>query len=154
MLARFGVLLQGNQMKLSKKAEEVAGLYAKMLGYSCASRQRFKNNFFKDWTEVMTSREKEIIEDFDDCDFTDFEEYYKQKARERKTMTREEKLEIKRENEKLTKKYGTCTLDGHKQEVVNFKIEPPALFKGRGNHPKMGMVKERVEAEDVVINIG
>ncbi|GIY35241.1 DNA topoisomerase 1 [Caerostris darwini] len=144
----------GNQMKLSKKAEEVAGLYAMMLGYSCASRPRFKNNFFKDWTEVMTSREKEIIEDFNECDFTDFEEYYKQKARERKTMTREKKLEMKRENEKLTKKYGYCILDDHKQEVVNFKIEPPALFKGRGNHPKMGMLKKRVEAEDVVINIG
>ncbi|GIY95302.1 DNA topoisomerase 1 [Caerostris extrusa] len=90
-------------MKLSKKAEEVAGLYAMMLGYSCASRARFKNNFFKDWTE-----------------------------------------EIQRENENLTKKYGYCTLDGHKQEVVNFKIEPPALFKGRGNHPKMGMLKKSV----------
>ncbi|GIY97722.1 hypothetical protein CEXT_779151 [Caerostris extrusa] len=37
-------------VEVSKKAEEVAGLYAMMLGYSCVSRARFKNNFFKDWT--------------------------------------------------------------------------------------------------------
>ncbi|GIY55018.1 hypothetical protein CEXT_204031 [Caerostris extrusa] len=81
-----------NQMRLSKKTEEVAGLYAQMMGHRCASTQRFKNNFFNDWTEVMTSREREIIEDFRYCDFADFKDYYKQKARERKTMTREEKL--------------------------------------------------------------
>ena len=45
-------------------------------------------------------------------------------------------------------------VDGHKQLIGNFRIEPPGLFRGRGEHPKMGKVKRRVEAEDVIINIG
>lgn len=33
-------------------------------------------------------------------------------------------------------------------------MEPPGLFRGRGEHPKMGMVKKRVYPKDIVINIG
>lgn len=54
----------------------------------------------------------------------------------------------------MTKKYGFCVIDGHKQKIANFRIEPPGLFRGRGEHPKMGMLKRRVEAEDILINIG
>lgn len=32
-------------------------------------------------------------------------------------------------------------------------IEPPTLFKGRGEHPKMGLMKGRIQPEAVVINI-
>lgn len=32
-------------------------------------------------------------------------------------------------------------------------IEPPTLFKGRGEHPKMGLMKGRIMPEAVVINI-
>ncbi|CAG8630568.1 16986_t:CDS:10, partial [Racocetra fulgida] len=38
-------------------------------------------------------------------------------------------------------------LDGRKEKVGNFRIEPPGLFRGRGAHPKTGSLK-------VTINIG
>jgi len=60
--------------------------------------------------------------------------------------------EIKATNEKVQKKYGFCIIDGHKQKIGNFKIEPPGLFRGRGDHPKQGMLKRRVMPEDVIIN--
>lgn len=59
---------------------------------------------------------------------------------------------IKEENEALQKEYGFCTIDGHKEKIGNFKIEPPGLFRGRGQHPKMGKLKLRVQPEDVLIN--
>ena len=43
-------------------------------------------------------------------------------------------------------------IDGHKEKIGNFKIEPPGLFRGRGEHPKMGKLKKRVMPEDVLIN--
>ena len=49
-------------------------------------------------------------------------------------------------------KYGFCVIDGHKEKIGNFRIEPPGLFRGRGDHPKMGMLKRRVMPEDVIIN--
>jgi DNA topoisomerase-1 len=41
-----------------------------------------------------------------------------------------------------------------KQKVGNFRIEPPGLFRGRGDHPKTGKLKKRIVPEDVIINIG
>jgi DNA topoisomerase I len=39
-------------------------------------------------------------------------------------------------------------------QVGNFRVEPPGLFRGRGEHPKMGKIKRRVYPRDVTINIG
>ncbi|XP_055950723.1 DNA topoisomerase 1-like [Argiope bruennichi] len=144
----------GKVMKLSEGAEEVAGFYGRMLDHEYTSKDVFNHNFFKDWRKVMTPQEREIITDLKKCNFKDFDLYYKQKSEERKAMTKEEKLKIKKENEALTEKYGFCIIDGHKQKIGNFKIEPPGLFRGRGEHPKMGMLKRRIEAEDILINIG
>jgi DNA topoisomerase I len=33
-------------------------------------------------------------------------------------------------------------------------VEPPGLFRGRGDHPHIGMVKSRVVPEYTSINIG
>ena len=77
-----------------------------------------------------------------------------QKAEERRNWTKEQKQELKQENEKILEEYGFCLMDGHKQRVGNFKIEPPGLFRGRGDHPKMGKLKKRIRPEDIIINIG
>jgi DNA topoisomerase-1 len=69
-------------------------------------------------------------------------------------MSKEEKLVIKKKNEEILNEYGYCTMDSHKQRVGNFKIEPPGLFRGRGDHPKQGKLKKRVMSEEIIINIG
>jgi hypothetical protein len=33
-------------------------------------------------------------------------------------------------------------------------VEPPGLFRGRGDHPKMGFFKRRIYPRDITINIG
>ncbi|OUC47587.1 Eukaryotic DNA topoisomerase I, catalytic core [Trichinella nativa] len=48
--------------------------------------------------------------------------------------------------------YGYAVVDGHKEKIGNYKIEPPGLFRGRGTHPKMGRLKRRIQPEDVIIN--
>src|SRR5699024_8865272 len=102
----------------------------------------------------MTREEREIIKDLSKCNFKEIDLFYKKQSEERKNRTKEEKAEIKRQNEELVKEYGFCIIDGHKQRIGNFKIEPPGLFRGRGEHPKMGMLKKRVWPEDIIINIG
>ncbi|UYV76959.1 TOP1 [Cordylochernes scorpioides] len=144
----------GKVMELSEGAEEVAGFYARMLDHDYVTKERFNDNFFKDWRKMMTPKEAEIIKDLSKCNFKEIGDYYKMKSEERKAMTKEEKLVIKEKNEELLKEYGFCIIDGHRQKIANFKIEPPGLFRGRGEHPKMGMLKRRVVPEDVIINIG
>ena len=43
-----------------------------------------------------------------------------------------------------------CTISTYK--IGNFRIEPPGLFRGRGEHPKQGCLKTRTQPEDVIIN--
>ncbi|KAL1124103.1 hypothetical protein AAG570_001873 [Ranatra chinensis] len=146
------LLFLGKEMSLSEETEEVATFYARMLDHDYTTKEAFNTNFFKDWRKVMTSKEKEKITDLKKCNFKQMHAYFQQKSEERKAMTKEEKKVIKDKNEELVNEYGFCIIDGHKEKIGNFRIEPPGLFRGRGEHPKMGMLKKRVNPEDVLIN--
>lgn len=55
--------------------------------------------------------------------------------------------------EKPPEKYKFCSIDDRIEEVANFVADPPAIFVGRGKHPKRGTVKKRILPDDVIINI-
>ncbi|PNJ04299.1 TOP1MT isoform 10 [Pongo abelii] len=142
----------GKPVRLSVVAEEVATFYGRMLDHEYTTKEVFRKNFFNDWRKEMTVEEREVIKSLDKCDFTEIHRYFVDKAAARKVLTREEKQKLKEEAEKLQQEFGYCILDGHREKIGNFKIEPPGLFRGRGDHPKMGMLKRRIMPEDVVIN--
>ena len=144
----------GTEVKLKDPAEEIMTFYSRMLDHDYTSKEVFNKNFIADWRKSMTSAERELIKDLRKCDFTQVANYFKEQSEQRKNMTKEEKKRIKDENEKIRKEYGYCLWDKHRQPVGNYKIEPPGLFRGRGEHPKMGCVKNRIRPEDVIINIG
>lgn len=139
-------------MKLSEEAEEIAGFYARMLDHDYTSKQTFNDNFFKDWRRNMNKKEKEIIVSLSKCNFRHIQAYYQEQSEKNKNRTKEEKLALKEKNEAMQKEYGIAIIDGHKEKIGNFRIEPPGLFRGRGDHPKMGMLKKRVMPEDIIIN--
>ncbi|VDP05457.1 unnamed protein product, partial [Heligmosomoides polygyrus] len=134
------------------EAEEVATFYAKMLEHEYTTKDAFNKNFFRDWRKMMTPAERELITDLSKCDFRQMAVYFKEQTELRKAMSKEEKNKIKEAKEAEAKIYGVAIIDGHRQKVGNFRIEPPGLFRGRGGHPKMGMLKRRVRPEDVIIN--
>ncbi|VDN01817.1 unnamed protein product [Thelazia callipaeda] len=142
----------GKAMKLSVAAEEVASFYAKILDHEYTSKEIFNNNFFMDWRKMMTPAEREVIKDLAKCDFREMHAYFMKLREERKALTKEEKQKLKEEKLEEAKIYGVAFIDGHKQKIANFRIEPPDLFRGRGGHPKMGRLKKRINPEDVTIN--
>merc|ERR1719453_1266238 len=68
-------------------------------------------------------------------------------------MTAAEKKAIKAEKDKLEDSYLYALVDGRREKVGNFRVEPPGLFRGRGEHPKMGQLKARIMPEDITINL-
>ncbi|XP_068953005.1 DNA topoisomerase I, mitochondrial [Petaurus breviceps papuanus] len=142
----------GKAMKLSLATEEIATFYGKMLDHEYTTKEVFQNNFFSDWRKEMTMEEKKIIKHLDKCDFTEIHKYFVDKNEARKALPKEEKQKLKEEAERLQEEFGYCILDGHREKIGNFKTEPPGLFRGRGDHPKMGMLKKRIMPEDVIIN--
>ncbi|XP_063052906.1 DNA topoisomerase I, mitochondrial isoform X2 [Engraulis encrasicolus] len=142
----------GKVMKLSPAAEEVALFFAQMLDHEYTTKEVFRNNFFTDWRKEMNLEERMVITDLNKCDFGELHAMHKSRVEARKNMSKEEKQVIKDSNQKIVEEFGFCLLDHHKERIGNFKIEPPGLFRGRGEHPKMGMLKKRVRPEDVIIN--
>ncbi|CAH0592458.1 unnamed protein product [Chrysodeixis includens] len=139
-------------MRLSLATEEVACFYAKTVGKKYSKRKTFINNFFTDWCKQMTYRERALIKDFAKCDFTQINRHFIELSKSKKKQSNEEKKRLKSKLRIIKNKYSYCYVDGNKEKIRNYKMEPPGLFIGRGNHPKMGKLKTRVMPEDITIN--
>lgn len=147
----------GKPISLPPASEEVAGFYAAMLETDHAQDAVFNKNFFDDWKAVLKKhppRDGTKITNFALCDFRPMFEYIEAEKARKKAMTTAEKKEAKKAKEEAEAKYMYCTLDGRKEKVGNFRVEPPGLFRGRGEHPKKGALKLRVRPEDITLNIG
>ncbi|KAI6654463.1 DNA topoisomerase I, mitochondrial-like [Oopsacas minuta] len=144
----------GEHIILSPLTEEIAGFYSRMLDHDYTKSDIFNKNFFHDWRKYMTKEESSKITNLQDCDFSQLCQHFKLLSEMRKLLSKQEKQQMKIDNNILEEKYGYCVIDGHKQKVGNYRIEPPGLFRGRGDHPKQGRLKLRIQAEDVIINIG
>ena len=142
----------GNPMELAETTEEVATFYARMLDHDYTSREVFNNNFWQDWRQIMTEDETNIIKDFKKCNFTEIHEYFKRVSEAKKTRSKEEKNTEKERNGEITSTYGVCIIDHREEKIGNFRIEPPGLFRGRGDNPNQGKVKTRTFPEQVIIN--
>jgi DNA topoisomerase-1 len=131
---------------------QVATMFAVMRDTEYATRQTFIDNFFTDWRQILGKNH--IIKKFELCDFTPIYEWHLREKEKKKQMTSEEKKALREEKLKQEEKYMWAVVDGVKEKVGNFRVEPPGLFRGRGEHPKMGKLKRRIKPSDITINIG
>ena len=118
-----------------------------MLDTDHAKDATFQKNFFSDFCEVLEKyppRNKITIDPekgFARLDFRDMADHFAAEREKKKTLTKEEKKRIKAEKDEHEKKYLTCLVDGREEKVGTFRVEPPGLFRGRGEHPKKGSLK-------------
>lgn len=151
------MVYKGKEVDLPPESEEVAGFYGAMLETDHAKDKTFNKNFFEDWLKVLKEyppRNGIKITDFDLCDFRPMYEYFEAEKAKKKALSAAEKKELKKQKDAMEEKYTYCVLDGRKEKVGNFRVEPPGLFRGRGDHPKKGALKFRVRPEDITLNIG
>jgi hypothetical protein len=64
-----------------------------------------------------------------------------QEVRKELMKSTDSKKAVKAEKDRLDSIYGFALVDGMLQKVANYRVEPPGLFLGRGEHPKTGMFK-------------
>ncbi|TPX45423.1 hypothetical protein SeMB42_g02427 [Synchytrium endobioticum] len=148
------MLYDGKEVELEPAAEEVATWYAALVGTVWDENPRFRKNFFEDWMEILKESKKPCpIKEIEKCDFSPIIEHLNRLKEAKKNRTKEEKLKEKEAKAEIEKQYGIAVLDGRKEKIGNFRIEPPGLFRGRGEHPKTGRIKRRVRPEDVTLNL-
>jgi len=145
------ITCNNEKINLNPLAEEYATLYAKYINTAYVENSKFNKNFWKDWKKTLSKDIK--INSLEECDFSKISKYLEKQREIRLSKSKEEKKRIKEENDKLVEKYKFAIVDGQKEPVGNFRIEPPGIFLGRGCHPLMGKIKKRIQAEDITINI-
>ncbi|KZT57719.1 hypothetical protein CALCODRAFT_469305 [Calocera cornea HHB12733] len=151
------MLYEGKPVDLPPESEEVAGFFGAMLETDHAQDAKFRENFFDDFKTVLEKHPPKNgikIKSLDKCDFRPMYEYYEAERAKKKALSAAEKKELKKAKDLLEEPYLHCLLDGRKEKVGNFRVEPPGLFRGRGVHPKKGKLKLRLYPEDMIINIG
>lgn len=149
-------------IKLTIDQEECAMMYAKYIDTEYIQNRTFNKNFWNDWKKKL-GKDNEIT-NLEECDFTEYKDILiKNKETEKNIViatAEEDKIdtELARVNYNVTpkeeEKYKTAMVDGNPQPVGNYRMEPPGIFLGRGDNPKIGKIKPRVYPEDVTLNLG
>lgn len=148
----------GAPVKLTPRQEELATFYASMpedgpqLSKTGGQREIFQKNFWDDFSKALGA--SHTIKQFKGCDFSRITEHLDRAKAIRRSASDAEKKANKERKDKDMLKTGFSLLDGHVEKVGNFRAEPPSLFRGRGKHPRTGVVKQRLEPDRVAINVG
>ncbi|KJP85563.1 hypothetical protein AK88_04783 [Plasmodium fragile] len=152
------------KLELNEKAEELATYWCSVIGTDYCTKEKFILNFFKTFIctlekdniirkENENKLKKGDISNFKFIDFMPIKDHLVKLREEKLNRTKEEKEEEKKLRSEKELPYTYALVDWIREKISSNKAEPPGLFRGRGEHPKQGLLKKRIFPEDVVINI-
>ena len=152
----MSVRVRGNPVPLSPLAEEMAYMFAKKKDTPYVQDPVFTTNFTEDFLKQLPSWCKGAK--FSDVDFSELYERVDREKAAKEGMSKEQKKALaesrKEQREALKARFGKAVLDGKEVDFANWMVEPSGLFLGRGRHPYRGKWKPRVDASDVILNLG
>ena len=143
---------KGEPIELNPEQEEVATFWGQVIDTDFATKEIAIKNFTKEFRKVLPEKYKNA--NLSDFDFSAIKEYLEKKKEKNKNKTPEEKKSDKEKRQKLMDYYGWAIVDGSCEKMANFLVEPPGLFRGRGEQPLTGTLKKRIYAEDITLNVG
>jgi DNA topoisomerase-1 len=140
-------------VELSVIAEEYIMLYVKYLETDYVLNKTFNKNFFNDWKKLLGK--DTIIKSLENCDLKEFRQTYLDMKSMKLVNTGISDEEVNKDTKDKEKesKYKTAMVDGKSQPVGNYRMEPPGIFLGRGENPKIGKIKSRIYPEDITLNL-
>lgn len=155
------ILYKGKPVELNAQQEELATFYAVMIETEWVKKKAFNINFFREFRLTLRNAKEEKhrhtqMTDFRHLNFRPIYEWAmktKEELKERKKDTLY-RARLKADKAKMDEIYGYAIVDGVREKVGNYKVEPPGLFRGRGDHPKAGMLKKRLKPSQIILNIG
>ncbi|OII77302.1 DNA topoisomerase I [Cryptosporidium andersoni] len=148
------LIYDGKEIELPNESEEIATYWAQILDTEWSSKEKFVKNAKEAF--INSIPKGHILYkncNWDKCDFSLIKEYFDEEKERKKSMNKEQKEQQKRIKNESESPYIYALVDWIKEKVGNFRIEPPGLFRGRGEHPKSGMLKKRIFSEEVTLNV-
>eukprot|EP01016_Furgasonia_blochmanni_P001395 TRINITY_DN1052_c0_g1_i15.p1 TRINITY_DN1052_c0_g1~~TRINITY_DN1052_c0_g1_i15.p1 ORF type:complete len:515 (-),score=151.01 TRINITY_DN1052_c0_g1_i15:746-2290(-) len=142
------IFYKGEPINLTTKQEELATYWSQTVGSDWEKRDIYRKNFEEEFKKALKDKNKKL----DDFDFTPIVNHLAKIKEEKKNRSKEDKQKEKEAKAVKDLHYGGAIVDGLREKVGGYMIEPPTLFKGRGQHPKAGFLKARIMPEDITIN--
>jgi len=154
------LMYEGRMYKLNPQEEQLAMLYAKRIVSEkdgdvvdrLTTDGVFNRNFWNDFKKHLSSKNKAVFKSFNKLSWKNLVSLERQQKANKPTDA--DKLKKKVENIEIKREYMYAYLDGNKEQVGNFTVEPVGFFMGRGKNPLRGRIKKEVNPEDVTINVG
>ena len=146
---------KGEAVKLSNFQEEIAVYWVQSIGGEWENKTHYRENFkelFLNSFEGTTLLDKHKELDFDGFSFDNVKRMVERNKELKSQQTKEERKKLKEIKDKREEKYKNAIVDGRLEKLSNFRIEPRGLFKGRGDHPKAGTLKQLTKPEDIKLN--
>jgi DNA topoisomerase-1 len=146
------VVIHNKEVILPPLAEEYATMYSRYIDTDYIVNKTFNKNFWKDFKKVLP---EELSKDLslEGIDFLLIKKHLDSEKEKKNSITKEEKEHNKAKQNEVEEPYMNCIIDGITQKVGNYRIEPPGIFIGRGNHPKLGRIKKRIMPENITLNL-
>jgi len=134
------------------EVEEVCNWWAQIIGSDFANQPLVRKNFTASFLDLFdSSLGASSLEDFD---FTQIKEHLEKIREDKKNRPIDERKKEAAEKAEHDAKFKFCLFNNKVEKVSNFVVEPPGIFRGRGEHPHAGCLKSRIVPENVVLNIG
>lgn len=120
-------------------------------------KEKVRSNFAGSFATLMKRHHGDrlpldvALEDFD---FSSIKAHLDSEREKRNARPAEEKKRETEENQSRANYYNYCLFDDGVEKTANNLVEPPGIFRGRGEHPSAGLLKNRIVPEQVTINIG
>jgi DNA topoisomerase I len=131
--------------------EEILWNYARYINTDYWKSKIFQNNFLivlKKYIDKNIKSVNEIVPFL-----KEIHEIQLHDKEDNKILSKEDKERIKNEKQKIKDYYGYAIIDGSKQPLGMYQLEPCGVFIGRGESPLTGCWKERNYKSDVTLNI-
>ncbi|KAK2195407.1 bifunctional DNA topoisomerase I [Babesia duncani] len=148
------IIYKGKEIVLEPCLEEIATYWAQSMGTNYESSDIYRKNFWEAFTKrlephhvLLTSKAK-----LDDVDFSKIKQHLEAEKQYKKD-NKQHFQQLKQEQAQVEYPFSYALVDWIREKVSSNRLEPPGLFKGRGLHPKQGMLKARIMPEEVTLNL-
>jgi len=144
------IIYKNESIILSQEAEEYATIYAKYIDTEYIKNKKFNKNFWNDWKKLLNNPK---ITSLEDCNFSLIKKYILTEKEKKINISKDEKQKLLDGRKKQEEPFLYATIDGKKEKIGNFKLEPPGIFIGRGCHPLLGSIKPRILPSNITLNL-
>jgi DNA topoisomerase-1 len=144
------VKFKNESIVLPSEGEEYATVYAKYIDSEYIKNKKFNKNFWNDWKHMVKNTK---ITNLEECDFSLIQKHILVEKEKKMNISKEERTKLMEGRKIQEQPFLFATIDGKKEKIGNFKIEPPGIFIGRGCHPLLGSIKPRILPQDITLNL-